>query len=159
VDRRTDWVVSADGRAAPRRRHAVRDRLTGRTPPPLRRPLLPPYARRPPDGPALGAPFALKQWERELFDEALSVDDEGHRLYQFVVLVIPRKCGKTAISSLVALYMLSPADGEHRPEVILAAGFLKQTAKLWDSATAFINDPRYGSPRGGAGFSTRPTSA
>jgi hypothetical protein len=49
---------------------------------------------------------------------------------QFVVLVIPRKCGKTSISSLVALYTLFPVDGEHRPEVILAAGFLKQTAAV-----------------------------
>lgn len=100
------------------------------------------HTRAVPDGRELGSPFELESWEVELFDEALAVDEHGHRIYSFVVLVIPRKCGKTAIAALVALYLASPADGEHRPEVILAAGFLKQTARLWESASAFIVDPK-----------------
>jgi phage terminase large subunit-like protein len=103
------------------------------------------HTRAVPEGPPLGSPFGLEMYQRAFFDEALSVDEYGHRIFGFAVLLIPRKCGKTTGSSLASLYMASPADGEHRPEVILAAGFLKQTGKLWDNASAFITDPRYGS--------------
>src|SRR2546423_1706730 len=123
----------------------IRARAARRAPAPVCRLLLPAHPRVP-DGSELGSPFELEDWEVELFDEALAVDENGHRIYSFVVLVIPRKCGKTAIAALVVLYLALPADGEHRPEVILAAGFLKQTARLWESASAFIVDPKFGSP-------------
>jgi phage terminase large subunit-like protein len=104
------------------------------------------HTRQVPEGPALGSPFALEPFQREWVDEALAVDEDGRRVYSFAAMVVPRKNGKTTFSSLIALYMASPADGEHRPEVILAAGTLKQAGKLWQNTTAFIMDRQYGSP-------------
>ncbi len=103
------------------------------------------HTREVPSGPPLGSPFGLEDFQREWADDALCVDGDGRRVYSFAGMVIPRKNGKTTLSSLIALYMASPADGEHRPEVILGAGTLKQAGKLWENATAFITDKLYGS--------------
>jgi phage terminase large subunit-like protein len=103
------------------------------------------HTRAVPNGPELGSPFALEVFQREFFDEALACNERGERIYSFAGMVIPRKNGKTSIASLLALYMASPADGEHRPEVILGAGTLKQAGKLWENAVAFIDDKLYGS--------------
>jgi excisionase family DNA binding protein len=103
------------------------------------------HHQRVPDGPAPGTPLELEPFQREFFDEALEVDDDGRRVYSTAVLLIPRKNGKTTIASALALYLCSPADGEERPEVILAAGSKKQAGKLHEHATAFVSHPRYGS--------------
>jgi hypothetical protein len=103
------------------------------------------HHQRVPDGPAPGTPLELEPFQREFFDEALEVDDDGRRVYDAPCEVIPRKNGKTTIASALALYLCSPADGEERPEVILAAGSKKQAGKLHEHATAFVSHPRYGS--------------
>lgn len=103
------------------------------------------HHERVPNGPAPGSPVVLEDFQREFFDEALEVED-GHRVYNTIGLVIPRKCGKTTISAGAALYLASPADGEERPEVYLAAGSKKQAAQTHEHADAFVAHPRYGSP-------------
>jgi hypothetical protein len=103
------------------------------------------HTRAVPDGPPLGSPFGLYPEQREFLDEALEVDEHGRRVYSRAAEVVPRKTGKTTKSAGLALYFGSPADGEHRPEVILGAGTLKQTGKLFSALGAFVNDPQYGS--------------
>jgi excisionase family DNA binding protein len=97
------------------------------------------------DGPKLGDPYELEAFEREFFDEALSCDDDGRRFYSRDGLVIPRKNRKTTSCSLLSLYMASPADAEHRPRVVQAAGSKSQAAKLYETTRGFIDDPSYGS--------------
>jgi phage terminase large subunit-like protein len=104
------------------------------------------HTRQVPSGPALGSPFALEPQQLAFFEEAFSVDGAGSRIYGAAVSVQPRKTGKTTTAGGASLYLGSPADGEHRPEVIMAAGTLKQTGKLYGQTTAFIEDKRYGSP-------------
>jgi hypothetical protein len=72
-------------------------------------------------GPKLGDPFTLEQHEREFFGEALSCED-GRRVYKRAGLIIPRKNRKTTIVAGLSLYLGSPADGEHRPLMVQAAG-------------------------------------
>lgn len=102
------------------------------------------HHERVPNGPEPGSPVELEPFQREFFDEALAVED-GRRVYSTAALVIPRKNGKTTIAAALALYLASPADGEERPEVYLAAGSKKQAGQLFDHAKAFIDDRRYGS--------------
>ena len=99
-----------------------------------------------PEGPALGDPFELVEHEREFFDEALACDEHGRRLNTRAGLIIPRKNRKTTGCSLLSLYMGSPADCEHRPRVVQAAGSLAQASKLFETTKGFVDDPQYGSP-------------
>jgi phage terminase large subunit-like protein len=103
------------------------------------------HTRQVPSGPPLGSPFALEPPQLAFFEEAFSVDGSGSRIYGQAASVQPRKTGKTTGAGGASLYLGSPADGEHRPEVIMAAGTLKQTGKLSGQTVAFINDKRYGS--------------
>ena len=104
------------------------------------------HHQRVPGGPPPGSPFELVEYQREFFDEALEVDDQGSREWSTAVMVIPRKNGKTTINSALATYFCSPADGEEMPEVILAAAAKKQAGKLYDHARTFIDHPRYSVP-------------
>jgi len=98
-----------------------------------------------PGGPDLGSPFRLELFQREWLDEGLEVDAAGRRVYSTLGLIEPRKNGKTSGTGVLSLYMASPADGEHRPKVIQAAGSKGQAGELFDQTTAFVDDPLYGS--------------
>ena len=97
------------------------------------------------EGPKLGDPYELVEFEREFFDEALSCDDAGRRLYRRCGLIVPRKNRKTTTCSVLSLYMGSPADAEHRPRIVQAAGSKAQALKLYETCKGFVDDPRYGS--------------
>lgn len=94
-----------------------------------------------------GQPYVQEEHEREFFDEALEFDENGRRVWHVVGLVEPRKNGKTTRCAGLALYLASPAEGEARPKVVLAAGSKEQAGEGWDQITAFIEDPKYGSPQ------------
>lgn len=96
-------------------------------------------------GPRLGDPYELEAFEREVLDEALTCDEQGRRVYDTAGLVIPRKNRKTTTAAVLSLYFGSPADGEHRPLVVQAAGVRDQAGKLYETTRAFIDDPAYGS--------------
>lgn len=96
-------------------------------------------------GPKLGEPVELVDFEREFLDEALSTDDNGRRIYKRTGEIIGRKNRKTTKASILSLYFASPADGEHRPVVVQAAGVLNQAGKLYNTTRAFIDDKRFGS--------------
>lgn len=97
------------------------------------------------DGPRLGDPVEFESFEQEFFDEALSCDALGRRIYKRAGEIIGRKNRKTTKAGILSLYFGSPADGEHRPLVIQAAGVRDQAGKLYEATKAFIDDPQYGS--------------
>lgn len=96
-------------------------------------------------GPVLGDPVEFEDFELEFFSEALSCDDRGRRVYKRAGEIIGRKNRKTTKAAILSLYLGGPADGEHRPLVVQAAGVFDQAAKLYDTTKAFIDDPLYGS--------------
>lgn len=97
------------------------------------------------DGPRLGDPYAFEEHEREFLSEALAVDERGRRLFKRAGLKIARKNRKTTNAGVLSLYFGSPADGEHRPLIVQAAGVKDQAGKLYETTRAFIDDPLYGS--------------
>lgn len=84
-----------------------------------------------------GRPFKLEPWQRAFIYELFRLDDNGMRVYQSVLLGIPRKNGKTALAAAIALYLLV-ADEENSPEVILAAGKREQAGLVYNQARAFV---------------------
>ena len=95
----------------------------------------------------LGDPFELVPHEREFLAEALACDENGRRIFKRAGMVIGRKNRKTTLSAGLSLYFGSPADGEHRPSVIQAAGVKEQAGKLYQETAAFVTDRQYGSDR------------
>jgi phage terminase large subunit-like protein len=76
-----------------------------------------------------GLPFKLEPWQKQFWREAL--DD-----WRSVVLILPRKNGKTTMLAALALYELVYAGG--RPEVLLAAASDRQAGRLFDAAARFV---------------------
>lgn len=93
----------------------------------------------------LGDAFALVEHEREFLAEALECDELGRRIFKRAGMKIARKNRKTTLSAGLSLYFGSPADGEHRPSIIQAAGVKDQAAKLYGETKAFIDDKLFGS--------------
>lgn len=96
-------------------------------------------------GPKLGDPFEFEEHELEFLREALECDERGRRRYKRAGLEIARKNRKTTLMAVLSLYFGSPADGEHRPLVVQAAGVKDQAGKLYETTKAFIDDPAYAS--------------
>jgi len=120
-----------------------------------------------PSGPRVGSPFALEDFQRLFWDEALELEQVvspvgevlGYRrVYKRAGRIQPRKTGKTTELAAFSEYMGGPFDGEQRPTVILAAGSRDQAGELFDQAKAFIDDPVGGSPELRALFVPRMTS-
>jgi phage terminase large subunit-like protein len=83
-------------------------------------------------------PLVPERWQQDLMDEALEIDPAtGLRVYSEVVLVVPRKNGKSTIASSASLYFLT-SDGEHAPEVYNAAAAKLQAGVVFNQARAFV---------------------
>ena len=73
----------------------------------------------------------LELWEKALLATIFGfIDDNGLRKYQQAVLIVGKKNGKSAISSIVGLYLLM-ADGENGPEVYSVASKKDQAKIIW----------------------------
>lgn len=83
-----------------------------------------------------GQPFELEDWQRRMLGEALAFDENGWPVWRSVVIVAPRKQGKTALQAAVALYRLLTNSG--RPEILLAASSDKQAGRLFDACARFV---------------------
>jgi phage terminase large subunit-like protein len=83
-----------------------------------------------------GKPLVLEPWQRRMMGEALAFDSDGWPVWRSVVIVCPRKNGKTAMLSAVALYRLLTSAG--RPEILLAAPSDKVAGRLFDAAARFV---------------------
>lgn len=60
-----------------------------------------------------GTPLTLRPWQQELIDHAFALDGEGYR-HRVSLIGMPRKSGKSALGSVMALYnlILGPSGGE-----------------------------------------------
>ena len=76
-----------------------------------------------------GKPLVLEPWQKRFWKEAL--DD-----WRSVVLIVPRKNGKTQMLAAFALYEL--VYGRGRPEILLAAASDRQAGRLFDAAARFV---------------------
>jgi phage terminase large subunit-like protein len=83
-----------------------------------------------------GKPFLLEPWQRRLFGEALAYGKDGWPVWGSVVIVAPRKNGKTTMLAAIALYRLLTDEG--RPEILLAAPSDRVAGRLFDAAARFV---------------------
>jgi phage terminase large subunit-like protein len=85
-----------------------------------------------------GKPFTLLPWQRDFLATLFGwVDADGRRRYRRTWLEIPRKNGKSTLSSGLGLYLLF-GDGEQSAEVVSAAGDRDQAAIVFDVAKGMI---------------------
>lgn len=78
-------------------------------------------------------PLVAEDWQESFLREAFRVDASGRRVYSEVLLGIPRKNGKSALSAGIGHYLLS-MDGETGAEIISAAGSRDQARVVHDVA-------------------------
>jgi phage terminase large subunit-like protein len=83
-----------------------------------------------------GQAVVLEAWQKEMLGEALAYDSDGWATWRSVVIVAPRKNGKTVLLAALSLYRLLTSDG--RPEILLAASSDKQAGRLFDAAARFV---------------------
>jgi phage terminase large subunit-like protein len=83
-----------------------------------------------------GKPLKLEPFERRMFGEALAYDEKGWPVWRSVVIVLPRKNGKTICLAAYALYRLLTSDGS--PEILFAAASDKQAGRLFDYTASFV---------------------
>jgi phage terminase large subunit-like protein len=82
-----------------------------------------------------GEPLNLEPWQDEMMGEALAYDGQGWPVWRSVVLILPRKNGKTTLLAGLAVYRLVTSEGS--PEILLAASSDKQAGRLFDAAATF----------------------
>lgn len=69
----------------------------------------------------LGAPFILEPYERTIVELMFGfIDENGKREFQYALIEVARKNGKSSLSAAIELYLLL-ADGEGAPQVYNAA--------------------------------------
>jgi phage terminase large subunit-like protein len=83
-----------------------------------------------------GRPVTLEEFQRDIFDEALAVDERGDWLWEKVAIVVPRKNGKTTMLAAYAVWRLLVADDY--PEILLAAASDRNAGRLFNNCAAFI---------------------
>lgn len=86
-------------------------------------------------GPKAGDPFILEQWQKEDIIHPIysNVDDEGNRIKKEIYLEIPRKNGKSALMSCLALWHLFDPD-TIGGQVISAAADRSQASIIFNAA-------------------------
>jgi phage terminase large subunit-like protein len=84
-------------------------------------------------------PLIFEPWQQEFLNEAFEVDPAtGLRIYQEVLLGLPRKNGKSTMAAGLSLYLLV-ADDEAGPEVYNAAGAKDQARVVFQQAREFVD--------------------
>lgn len=83
-----------------------------------------------------GKPLVLEPWQRRMLGEALAFDSDGWPTWRSVVIIAPRKNGKTAMVAALSLYRLLTSAG--RPEILLAAPSDRVAGRLFDAAARFV---------------------
>lgn len=85
-----------------------------------------------------GQPFVLEDWQRnDITRPLLACDAKGKRLYREALIGLPRKNGKSELSSALALYLLL-ADGEYGAEVYSVAGSRAQARIVFRTASEML---------------------
>jgi phage terminase large subunit-like protein len=90
-------------------------------------------------GDAAGARFVLQPWQRKILRRLFGWKhrETGLRKYKTLYLELPRKNGKSAFGSGLALYLLD-ADGEAGAEVVSAAADRDQAAIVFETAKQMV---------------------
>lgn len=85
--------------------------------------------------------FNLRPWQRRIVRQIFKKRPDGRRQYRTVLLMLPRKNGKTELAAAIALYGLM-ADGELGGEVYSAAADRDQASLVFGVAAQMVrNDP------------------
>lgn len=85
-----------------------------------------------------GQHFKLLPWQEKIIREVYgTVDENGHRIYQFVYLEVPKKNGKSELAAGAALYHLF-ADGEQGGEIYGCAADKEQASIVFKVAVDMI---------------------
>jgi phage terminase large subunit-like protein len=88
-----------------------------------------------------GQAFNLRPWQRRIVQRIFKKRPDGLRQYRTVLLMLPRKNGKTELAAAIALYGLL-ADGEMGAEVYSAAADRDQAGLVFGVAAQMLrNDP------------------
>jgi phage terminase large subunit-like protein len=83
-----------------------------------------------------GQPLALEPFQRRMMGEALAYREDGWPVWESVVIVMPRKNGKTLLLAAYALYRLLTWEGS--PEILLTASSDKQAGRLFEACANFV---------------------
>jgi phage terminase large subunit-like protein len=83
-----------------------------------------------------GQPLALEPFQRRMMGEALAYGEDGWPVWESVVIVMPRKNGKTLLLAAYALYRLLTWEGS--PEILLTASSDKQAGRLFEACANFV---------------------
>jgi phage terminase large subunit-like protein len=90
-------------------------------------------------GPFAGQPFQLRPWQRRILRRIFTTGPDGRRVYRQVLLMMPRKNGKTELAAALAIYFLL-CDGEIGAEVYSAAADRDQAALVFNVAAQMIRN-------------------
>ena len=88
-------------------------------------------------GPFAGQTFDLRPWQQRIVRQVFATRADGRRQYRTVLLMLPRKNGKSELAAALALYFLI-FDGEMGGEVYSAATDRDQAALVFNAAAAMI---------------------
>jgi phage terminase large subunit-like protein len=83
-----------------------------------------------------GLPLVLEPFQLRMMGEALAYDNDGWPVWRSIVIVLPRKNGKTQLLAAYAVYRLLTSDGS--PEILLAASSGEQADRLFEAAMKFV---------------------
>lgn len=91
-----------------------------------------------------GKPFILELWQKAFISALYGIVDKetGLRKFHRATLLVPRKNGKSALASALAIYMLV-MDGEHGAEIYSVATKRDQAKIVWDEAKRMIAKSPY----------------
>ena len=91
-------------------------------------------------GGSAGELIRLRPWQRNLIDSIFVIDKNGNYKHRIAIVGLPRKSGKSALGSAIALYglLLGPAGGE----VYSCAGDRDQARIVFETAKRMVQlDP------------------
>ena len=91
-------------------------------------------------GGSAGELIRLRPWQQKLVDSIFSIDENGNLKHRIAIVGLPRKSGKSALGSAIALYglLLGPAGGE----VYSCAGDRDQARIVFETAKRMVQlDP------------------
>ena len=92
-------------------------------------------------GPSAGSAFNLRPWQTKIVKQLFKTRKDGLRQYRTLLLMLPRKNGKSELAAALAIYFLL-FDGETGAEVYSAAADRDQAALVFNVAAQMIrNDP------------------
>jgi len=81
----------------------------------------------------LGRPFRLLPWQKRILLQLFEIEDDGFRRYQWALIGVPKKNGKTELAAALALYFLI-GDGEPSPLIVCAAAAEDQADLVFGAA-------------------------